>query len=78
MVRINDRGPFAPGRVIDLSRAAAEALEPGTAAKVPATAPIHVIDCLAAQSPKKQTAPGWTGRGGEPKPVGPRQRRPAM
>jgi rare lipoprotein A len=27
LVRINDRGPFAPGRVIDLSRAAAEALE---------------------------------------------------
>ena len=26
LVRINDRGPFAPGRVIDLSRAAAEAL----------------------------------------------------
>jgi len=25
-VRINDRGPFAPGRVIDLSQAAAEAL----------------------------------------------------
>lgn len=25
-VRINDRGPFAPGRVIDLSKAAAEAL----------------------------------------------------
>lgn len=25
-VRINDRGPFAPGRVIDVSRAAAEAL----------------------------------------------------
>ncbi len=25
-VRINDRGPFAPGRVIDLSRSAAEAL----------------------------------------------------
>lgn len=24
VVRINDRGPFAPGRVIDLSRAAAE------------------------------------------------------
>lgn len=26
-VRINDRGPFRPGRVIDLSRAAAEALD---------------------------------------------------
>lgn len=26
-VRINDRGPFVPGRVIDLSRAAAEALD---------------------------------------------------
>ena len=25
-VRINDRGPFAPGRVIDVSQAAAEAL----------------------------------------------------
>lgn len=25
-VRINDRGPFSPGRVIDVSRAAAEAL----------------------------------------------------
>jgi rare lipoprotein A (peptidoglycan hydrolase) len=27
IVRINDRGPFRPGRVIDLSRAAAEALQ---------------------------------------------------
>jgi rare lipoprotein A len=26
VVRINDRGPFAPGRILDLSRAAAEAL----------------------------------------------------
>ena len=26
IVRINDRGPFKPGRVIDLSEAAAEAL----------------------------------------------------
>ena len=27
VVRINDRGPFVPGRVIDVSRAAAEELE---------------------------------------------------
>jgi len=27
VVRINDRGPFVPGRIIDLSRAAAEVLE---------------------------------------------------
>lgn len=27
LVRVNDRGPFVPGRVIDLSQAAAEALE---------------------------------------------------
>ena len=27
VVRINDRGPYGPGRVIDLSRAAAEAIE---------------------------------------------------
>ncbi|WP_259652123.1 septal ring lytic transglycosylase RlpA family protein [Variovorax sp. UMC13] len=27
LVRINDRGPFGPGRIIDLSRAAAEALD---------------------------------------------------
>ncbi len=26
IVRVNDRGPFAPGRIIDLSRAAAEEL----------------------------------------------------
>lgn len=26
-VRINDRGPFIPGRMIDLSKAAAEALD---------------------------------------------------
>jgi len=26
-VRINDRGPFTPGRLIDLSKAAAEALD---------------------------------------------------
>ena len=26
MVRVNDRGPFAPGRVIDLSQAAAQEL----------------------------------------------------
>jgi rare lipoprotein A len=33
-VRVNDRGPFLPGRVVDLSRAAAEVLglvRPGTA-----------------------------------------------
>jgi rare lipoprotein A len=27
LVRINDRGPFSPGRIIDLSRAAAEAID---------------------------------------------------
>ena len=27
VVRINDRGPFAPGRVIDLSHAAAAAID---------------------------------------------------
>ena len=27
VVRINDRGPFVPGRILDLSRAAAEKLE---------------------------------------------------
>jgi rare lipoprotein A len=27
VVRINDRGPFVAGRIIDLSKAAAEALE---------------------------------------------------
>lgn len=27
LVRVNDRGPFGPGRVIDLSRAAAEAID---------------------------------------------------
>jgi rare lipoprotein A len=26
-VRINDRGPFVPGRIIDLSKAAAEKLD---------------------------------------------------
>lgn len=27
VVRLNDRGPFIPGRIIDLSRAAAEAID---------------------------------------------------
>lgn len=34
-VRINDRGPWADGRVIDLSRAAAEALDAVRAGLVP-------------------------------------------
>lgn len=34
MVRINDRGPFIPGRCIDLSRAAANAIGMGGTAHV--------------------------------------------
>ena len=42
LVRINDRGPFASGRIIDLSRAAAEALDMvSTGIKQVA---LHVID----------------------------------
>ena len=42
LVRVNDRGPFAAGRVIDLSRAAAEALDMvNTGIKQVA---LHVID----------------------------------
>jgi rare lipoprotein A len=37
IVRINDRGPFARGRVIDVSRAAAEDLEMIRAGVVPVT-----------------------------------------
>jgi len=34
VVRINDRGPFIPGRDLDLSRAAAEALGVGGVANI--------------------------------------------
>jgi rare lipoprotein A len=37
LVRVNDRGPFSKGRVIDLSRAAAEAIDMIRAGHVPVT-----------------------------------------
>jgi rare lipoprotein A len=37
IVRINDRGPFSKGRIIDLSRAAAEVIEMIRAGHVPVT-----------------------------------------
>ena len=46
-VRINDRGPFIEGRIIDLSRAAAEAIGMLTAGIVQVE--VRVIDVPAAQ-----------------------------
>ncbi|MCC6857483.1 MAG: septal ring lytic transglycosylase RlpA family protein [Bryobacterales bacterium] len=57
-VRITDRGPFVDGRVIDLSRAAARAIEmigPGTAPvrleiiRRPAAAPAEAVEAYAVQ-----------------------------
>jgi rare lipoprotein A len=45
VVRINDRGPYGPGRIIDLSRAAAERL--GTLARGVARVRVEVIDAAA-------------------------------
>jgi len=42
IVRINDRGPFSPGRIIDLSRAAAERIDMISAGIVPVT--VEVLD----------------------------------
>jgi len=42
LVRINDRGPFGPGRIIDLSRAAADAL--GMVSMGIKQVALHVID----------------------------------
>ena len=53
-VRINDRGPFAPGRVIDVSQAAAEAL--GLIGAGVATVSLNVSDTLDdATSPSELT-----------------------
>ena len=53
-VRINDRGPFAPGRVIDVSQAAAEAL--GLIGAGVATVSLNVSDALdEATSPPEST-----------------------
>lgn len=57
-VRINDRGPFAPGRVIDLSRAAAEALglmEAGVA-KVSLNVAEPVETATRARKPQRRTS----------------------
>jgi rare lipoprotein A len=71
LVRINDRGPFASGRIIDLSRAAAEALDMvSTGIKQVA---LHVIDepgmrCngevadVAALQPTPDTEPARTAK----------------
>jgi rare lipoprotein A len=54
-VRINDRGPFVKGRVIDLSYAAAKALD----MLKPGTAPVRLkIVRLHAQSPEQEFAVG--------------------
>jgi rare lipoprotein A len=52
-VRINDRGPFRKGRVIDLSRAAAEALEMMRAGVIPIRAEIVEYG----PPPRKKRAP---------------------
>ena len=57
-VRINDRGPFAPGRVIDVSQAAAEAL--GLIGAGVAEVSLNVADSLgeaAAPSRSRKTSP---------------------
>jgi rare lipoprotein A len=51
-VRINDRGPFVRGRVLDLSRAAAEALSMLRAGVIPVRA--EVVEFGAKTEPKKR------------------------
>jgi rare lipoprotein A len=51
-VRINDRGPFVRGRVLDLSRAAAEALSMVRAGVIPVRA--EVVEFGAKSKPKKR------------------------
>lgn len=55
VVRLNDRGPFAKGRIIDLSRAAAEQLDMVRAG----TARVEVVS-LAGAAPAAGTAPAAT------------------
>jgi rare lipoprotein A len=47
IVRVNDRGPFARGRIIDLSRAAAELIDMIRAGHVPVT-----VDVLRPRAPR--------------------------
>jgi rare lipoprotein A len=80
MVRINDRGPFVPGRIIDLSQAAAEVigmLSRGLA-PVRVTAVALAADgdpCPAAPQARTRPPPGsYSGRAGPPAPAVARSR----
>lgn len=53
-VRVNDRGPFVPARIIDVSRAAAELLDMLTTGTAPVI--IEAVSGAAAVGPKAQTA----------------------
>lgn len=66
-VRINDRGPFAPGRVIDLSQAAAEALGMTAAgvAEVSLNVAESTLNAVGGRSARKSTNSRARGRGGK-------------
>ena len=54
LVRVNDRGPFARGRIIDLSQGAAQAL--GIRAQGQAAVRVRVTDPAAQRKARKRTA----------------------
>lgn len=58
VVRVNDRGPFSPDRIIDLSRSAAEKL--GFASNGTAKVKIEVIEGSSQQQANNQTPPNNT------------------
>ncbi len=59
-VRINDRGPFIAGRIVDLSRAAAEEIGSVVDGVVPVTLTVVSLGS------GRRTAPGGGGDGGSP------------
>jgi len=69
VVRINDRGPFAAGRVLDLSLAAAKALD--FASKGTAKVEARVLDVggSASTAPNMPSAPDNTATAPNPQPV---------
>ena len=61
-VRINDRGPFVAGRIVDLSRAAAEEIDAVVDGVVPVT-----LTVVSLGSGRRTTSPG-NGQGSGPSP----------
>ena len=71
-VRINDRGPFIAGRIVDLSRAAAEEIGSVVDGVVPVT-----LTVVSLGSGRRTTLPAgerWTS---PPRPPGPSRRAPS-